>query len=65
LVKIAFSVSVRAKLDSGGGFSLDGVHPSPRGYAILANAFAEAINAKYGSNLPGVNPLDFTGLYLQ
>ena len=48
----------------GGGFSLDGVHPSPRGYAIIANAFVEAINAKYGSNLPGVNPLDFTGLYL-
>ena len=49
---------------TGGGFSLDGVHPSPRGYAILANAFADAIDEKYGSNLPGVNPLDFTGLYI-
>ncbi len=49
---------------TGGGFSLDGVHPAPRGYAILANAFLEAINAKYGSNMPGVNPLDFTGLYI-
>jgi lysophospholipase L1-like esterase len=56
---------VTATFGTGGGFSLDGVHPSPRGYAILANAFAQAINAKYGSNLPGVNPLDFTGLYLQ
>lgn len=56
---------VTADFGTGGGFSLDGVHPSPRGYAILANAFAEAINAKYGSTLPGVNPLDFTGLYLQ
>ena len=55
---------VTADFGTGGGFSLDGVHPSPRGYAILANAFAEAINAKYGSTLPGVNPLDFTGLYL-
>jgi hypothetical protein len=43
---------------------LDGVHPSPRGYAIVANAFIAAINAKYGSNLPGVNPLDYTGLYI-
>lgn len=56
---------VTATFGTGGGFSLDGVHPSPRGYAILANAFAQAINAKYGSNLPGVNPLDFTGLYIQ
>ncbi|MFC4218697.1 G-D-S-L family lipolytic protein [Flagellimonas marina] len=55
---------VTATFATGGGFSLDGVHPSPRGYAILANAFIEAINAKYGSNLPGVNPLDYTGLYI-
>ncbi len=55
---------VTANFGTGGGFSLDGVHPSPRGYAILANAFVAAINQKYGSNLPGVNPLDFTGLYL-
>ena len=49
---------------TGGGFSLDGVHPSPRGYALLANLFVEAINAKFGSNLPGVDPLDYTGLYV-
>ena len=55
---------VTADFATGGGFSLDGVHPSPRGYAILANAFAEAINTKYGSTLPGVNPSDFTGLYI-
>lgn len=56
--------TVTATFATGGGFSLDGVHPSPRGYAIVANAFIEAINAKYGSNLPGVNPLDYTGLYI-
>ncbi len=55
---------VTSTFATGGGFSLDGVHPAPRGYAILANAFVEAINTKYGSNLPGVNPLDFTGLYI-
>ncbi len=49
---------------TGGGFSLDGVHPSPRGYALAANLFINAINAKYGSNLPEVEPLDFTGLYV-
>lgn len=55
---------VTAEFVTGGGFSLDGVHPSPRGYAILANEFIKAINKKYGANLPGVNPLDFTGLYI-
>lgn len=55
---------VTSTFGTGGGFSLDGVHPAPRGYAILANAFIDAINEKYGSNLPGVEPLDFTGLYI-
>ncbi len=49
---------------TGGGFSLDGVHPAPRGSALLANLIIETINAKYGSDLPGVNPLDYTGLYI-
>ena len=56
--------TVTSTFATGGGFSLDGVHPAPRGYAILANTFIEAINAKFGSDLPGVNPLDFTGLYI-
>ncbi|HBU77376.1 MAG TPA: G-D-S-L family lipolytic protein [Muricauda sp.] len=55
---------VDATFATGGGFSLDGVHPAPRGYAIVANAFIDAINTKYNSNLPGVNPLDYTGLYI-
>ncbi len=40
---------------TGGGFSTDGVHPSPRGYALIANEFIKAINATYGSNLKGVD----------
>ncbi len=40
---------------TGGGFSTDGVHPSPRGYALIANKFIEAINLKYGSNIKGVD----------
>ncbi len=41
---------VTAKLVTGGVFSLDGVHPTARGYAFLANQFMKAIDAKYGSN---------------
>lgn len=40
---------------TGNSFSLDGVHPSPKGYALIANKFLEAINATYGSNFKGVN----------
>ena len=40
---------------TGGAFSLDGVHPSARGYALIANKFMEAINAKYGSTFRPVD----------
>lgn len=63
-IQLADGSSVTATFATGGAFSLDGVHPAPRGYALVANAFIEAINTKYGSNLPGVNPLDYTGLYI-
>ncbi|MBW1294618.1 G-D-S-L family lipolytic protein [Aquimarina litoralis] len=44
---------------TGGGFSLDGVHPSPRAHAIVTNAVLEAIESKYGATLPSVNPGDY------
>jgi hypothetical protein len=43
----------------GGAFSLDGLHPGPRGYALIANAFSRSINATYGSTLPMID----LGLY--
>ncbi|NDP27912.1 MAG: G-D-S-L family lipolytic protein [Flavobacterium sp.] len=48
---------------TGGGFSTDGVHPSPRGYALIANKFMEAINTTYGSNLKGVSLGDYRILF--
>ena len=39
----------------GGAFSLDGIHPSARGYALIANKFLEAINAKYGSTFRSID----------
>nr|MBI1228867.1 hypothetical protein [Cytophagales bacterium] len=44
-----------------GGFSADGVHPNNRGSAFIANHFIEAINAKWGSTIPTVNPNEFMG----
>lgn len=40
---------------TGGAFSLDGVHPTPRGYAYIANLLIKAINIKYDATIPSVN----------
>jgi hypothetical protein len=48
---------------TGGAFSLDGIHPSPRGYALIANKFVAAINTTYGSNLKGVDLGDYRILF--
>lgn len=47
---------------TGGTFSLDGVHLTGRGYAVIANEFIKAINAKYKSNLPQVNANSYSGI---
>lgn len=40
---------------TGGAFSLDGVHPTPRGHAAIANIIIDQINQTYGSTVPKVN----------
>jgi hypothetical protein len=57
--------TVKSNFVTGGGFSLDGVHPSPRGYALIANEFMKSINAKYGSNLKAVNLGNYRILFAQ
>ncbi|MBK6965916.1 MAG: hypothetical protein IPH20_18805 [Bacteroidales bacterium] len=47
---------------TGGIFSLDGIHLSPRGNAVIANYFIDAINEKYGSGVPHVNVGDYPGI---
>ncbi|WP_430817860.1 hypothetical protein [Carboxylicivirga sp. RSCT41] len=44
---------------SGGIFSLDGVHTTGRGSAIIANALIDAINAKYDASVPRANINDY------
>ena len=60
---VANNFTMSSTFVTGGTFSLDGVHPSPRGYAFIANKFIEAINAKFGSNLKGVNVGNYQILY--
>ena len=50
-----------ASLQYGGGFfSLDGLHPSNTGYAVLANLFIQAFDTKYGLAIP---PADIHAIY--
>ena len=44
---------------TGGLFAYDGVHPTAFGYAYIANLFIDAINAKYGGDIPLVNLYPF------
>jgi hypothetical protein len=55
-------VSLNSSYISGGIFSLDGVHLTPRGYALVANEFIKAINSQYGSSVPLVNVADYNGV---
>ncbi len=40
----------------GGGFSLDGVHPTPRAHALVANGILSALKSTYNANIPKVDP---------
>ena len=62
---VANNYTLTSAYVTGGTFSLDGVHPSPRGYALIANEFLKAINTEYGSNFKGVNIGTYRILYPQ
>jgi GDSL-like Lipase/Acylhydrolase len=49
--------AIRNNIAPGGYFSVDGVHPNPRGQALIANEFIRAINSKFASTLPPVDIL--------
>ncbi len=40
-------------------FGLDGVHPTPRGYAVIANKFIDVIERTYGAKLAKVIPANY------
>ena len=47
---------------SGAAFSLDGVHPTQRGYALVANQIIKTINNYYGSTLQSIDPNMYSGV---
>jgi lysophospholipase L1-like esterase len=42
-------------------FSLDGVHPNAKGYAVITNEIIKVINSHYNANLPFVYASSFPG----
>lgn len=55
--------TLKSTFATGGAFSMDGVHPAPRGYALIANAFIKEINKTYGSNIKTVDLGNYKFLY--
>ncbi|THD68954.1 G-D-S-L family lipolytic protein [Robertkochia marina] len=50
---------------TGGAFSLDGIHLTPRGYAVVADEIIRAINESYDANIPGVDPGNYPTIFVQ
>ena len=46
-------------------FSLDGVHPNPRGYAFVSNEIIQVINKHYKSNIPLLVPGNYPGVTIK
>lgn len=64
-VKTGFATNgttVSAAFITGNAFSLDGVHLTPKGNALIANLFIDAINTKYGSTLGRVDVSQYRGV---
>lgn len=49
----------------GGVYSLDGLHLTPAGYALMANEIIRGINAKYNATIPTLNPGNYRRVLLQ
>jgi lysophospholipase L1-like esterase len=59
---ITNGVNNTASYITGNLFGLDGVHPTPRGYALIANEIIKVINRTYGSSVQPVSPTNYRGV---
>ena len=59
------SGGISATFAQGGGFSLDGIHPTARGYAVIANELMKVIESAFGAKLPPVDPNQYTTVFYQ
>ncbi|HKJ53658.1 MAG TPA: SGNH/GDSL hydrolase family protein, partial [Gammaproteobacteria bacterium] len=59
------SGGVSSAFIQGGAFSADGVHPTARGYAVIANEIMKVIENGFGAELPPVNPSDYSTVFFK
>jgi lysophospholipase L1-like esterase len=57
--------SVDSTFGTGGAFSLDGVHPTARGYAIVANGIIESLSATFNAELPKTDPGTYSEIFFE
>ena len=57
--------SVNSDFATGGAFGLDGVHPTGRGYAVIANEIIDVINTAFDANVHKVDPAQFPTIFLK
>ena len=57
--------SISSEFVFGGGFSLDGVHPTATGYAVIANGFIDAMNDEFNASIQGVDPNESTKVFFE
>ena len=57
--------SLNSTYATGGAFSLDGVHPTARGNAVISNHIIEVINTGFNANIPAVDPGAYSTIYLK
>ncbi len=55
-------ITLNAAFVTGGAFSLDGIHLTPLGNALLANEFIKAVNAQFGASIPQLDATKYRGV---
>jgi len=50
---------------TGGAFSLDGIHPTARGYTVIANSMIDDINTGFGASVLRVDPSASTTVFFK
>jgi hypothetical protein len=55
-------IAMDARLVSGGAYSLDGITFNPRGNALFANQFIDAMNKKYNAKIPFADVSKYNGV---
>jgi lysophospholipase L1-like esterase len=57
-------VTLQPDFSPNGVFSTDGVHPNPRGHALLTNEIIDLLENNYGAEIPKVDVLDLPSVVL-